>query len=102
MPAKDLLKDKDRRFRLLFEDHPQPMWVVERETGRFLEVNSAASRLYGYSPEQFRDLRLSDLEAPFDTAEGALTAAPGVTVWRHRAHGGRYIDIEAAVHNIQY
>ena len=46
MPAQKLLKDKDARFRLLFEDNPQPMWVFDRETLRFLEVNQAAVRHY--------------------------------------------------------
>ena len=41
MSAKDLLKDKDKKFRLLFEDHPQPMWVTDPESGNFLEANGA-------------------------------------------------------------
>ena len=32
MPAKDLLNQKDVKFRLLFEDNPLPMWVCDRET----------------------------------------------------------------------
>jgi two-component system cell cycle sensor histidine kinase/response regulator CckA len=104
MSAKDLLKEKDKKFRLLFEDHPQPMWVVDPETGRFLQTNAAARKLYGYSTEEFGDIRLSDLAAPEPTPDdnSATASAPGLTVWRHRMRNGRTIDIEAAIHDIQY
>jgi two-component system cell cycle sensor histidine kinase/response regulator CckA len=100
MSAKDLLKDKDKKFRLLFEDHPQPMWVMDGSTGNFLEVNSAATRLYGYSAEQFREMSLTDLGAADHIQEPADPS--GVTVWRHCTSVGRIIDIEAAVHDITY
>src|SRR6185437_6204720 len=31
--------DSERRYRELFETSPQPMWVFDRETLRFLAVN---------------------------------------------------------------
>jgi PAS domain S-box-containing protein len=104
MPAKELFKDSDKKFRLLFEDHPQPMWVTEPETGKILEANAAARTLYEYSPEEFRNLTLKELEAPPDGSEPASAApAPaGVRIWRHRTQAGRLIDIEAALHEISY
>ena len=36
-------------YRELFEGNPQPMWVYDLETLRFLEVNHAAVLHYGYS-----------------------------------------------------
>src|SRR5438270_1939404 len=99
MPAKDLLKDKDKKFRLLFEDHPQPMWVMDPETGNFLQVNGAASQLYGYTAEQFRNMNIRDVVVENNTT--AVDPA-GVAVWRHRTSTGRVIDIEAAVHDISY
>jgi two-component system, cell cycle sensor histidine kinase and response regulator CckA len=103
MPVKDLLKDKDKKFRLLFEDHPQAMWVMDPDTGRFLEANAAASQLYGYTPEEFRGKSLRDLDAGSEAAPALVPDAPsGLAVWRHRDHHGRLIDIEAATHEIQY
>ena len=63
MPVKQLLKDKDpdRKFRLLFEDHPQPMWVFDAESQRFLEANRPAADLYGYSIEEFRSMTRAQL-----------------------------------------
>jgi PAS domain S-box-containing protein len=75
------------------------MWVMDPETGNFLEVNGAASRLYGYTAEQFRNMNIRDVAVVNNTP----AADPaGVVVWPHRTSTGRVIDIEAAVHDISY
>lgn len=105
MPVNELLKDKDKRFRLLFEDHPQPMYVFDGESQRLLEANAAASNLYGYSREELRTKRLSDLDADIEQLDLENFPARGgmpVTVWRHRTATGRVIELEAAVHEIEY
>jgi PAS domain S-box-containing protein len=108
MPAKELLKEKerDKQFRLLFEDHPQPMWVFDADSLEFLDANAAASALYGYSREDFRTKRLPDLDAgpaPRGGPDGmAATEGVPVTAWRHRTAGGRVIEVEAAVHEILF
>jgi signal transduction histidine kinase/ActR/RegA family two-component response regulator len=91
MPAKRFLKEKDKKFRLLFEENPQPMWVLDREAGRFLEVNAAARALYGYGSGEFEELSLSDIQNGSDSGIG-----------HHRTKGGRAIDVELAVHEIEY
>src|SRR5215208_1814948 len=99
MPAKVTQKEKDKKFRLLFEDHPQPMWVVEAATGRFLAANAAATRLYRYTAEQFRTMSVGDIEVEEQLGPEAAVAPPGVKIWRHRTGDGRMIDVEAAVHD---
>ena len=47
------LKSREASFRLLFEHNPIPMWVLENESMRFLAVNDAAIKHYGFSREQF-------------------------------------------------
>src|ERR1035437_4451745 len=93
MPAKRLLRDKDRKFRLLFEEHPQSMWIFDPESQKILEANPAAAALYGYSRDQFHAMTLADIQAP---------ARPEAGAWRHRTASGRMIDVELAVHEIQY
>ncbi|PWU03445.1 MAG: hybrid sensor histidine kinase/response regulator [Terriglobia bacterium] len=106
MPAKRFLKDKDRKFRLLFEENPQPMWVFDLESQEFLEVNAAAARLYGYTPEEFQRMSLAAVLGPEDTsrliADLHAPGVPAARLWRHRTNGGRLIDVETAVHEIQY
>ena len=61
MPAKHLILEKDPKFRLLFEEHPQPMWVIDPVERRILEANAAAEALYGHTREQFRGMSLDVL-----------------------------------------
>jgi len=50
MSLNDLLGD--RIFRLIFEASPNAMFLADR-TGKFLIINSAAEKLYGYPMEEF-------------------------------------------------
>jgi len=34
--AQKALEDSEQRYRMLFDIHPHPMWVVENKTLRFL------------------------------------------------------------------
>jgi len=102
MPAKEIQRERDKKFRLLFEDHPQPMWVVEAGTGRFLAANAAAVELYRYSADQFRRMSAGDIEVEEQLGPEAALMPPGVKIWRHRTGDGRLIDVEAAVHDTEF
>lgn len=54
-------KRREESFRLLFEGNPVPMWVIDRESLRFLAVNEAAVTHYGYTREQFISMTVPDL-----------------------------------------
>jgi two-component system, cell cycle sensor histidine kinase and response regulator CckA len=107
MPAKDLLKQRDAKFRLLFEDNPLPMWVFDRETLRFLEANQAAVAHYGYSHEEFLTMTIADIRPPEDIErlKDSVARARGLALsgqWRHKLKDGRQIDVEVASHTISY
>jgi len=106
MPVSELFSNKDKRFRLLFESHPQPMCVFDADSQQILEANRAASSLYGFTQDEFRAKRLPDLEAGIASPEGEAIAstsgAAPVAAWRHRTAGGRVIELETAVHDIEY
>jgi PAS domain S-box-containing protein len=106
MPVKRLLANQDLKFRLLFEEHPQPMWIVDAATGEFLAANAAACALYGYTGEEFAGMTLDAVEAPEEAGrfldELHSAARPIARAWRHHDRGGRLIDVEIAVHEIQY
>jgi two-component system, cell cycle sensor histidine kinase and response regulator CckA len=103
--SKRLLTDRDKRFRLLFEEHPQPMWVFDLETQKFLAANKAAVSLYGYKRAEFRRLRLADVLGEEDArrlAKEMGTSGMPASLWRHRTKTGRLIEVETAVHEIRY
>jgi PAS domain S-box-containing protein len=60
-PVERELRASDIRYRELFEKNPQPMWVCDDRTLRFLAVNLAAVRHYGFSEQEFLQLRAPDI-----------------------------------------
>jgi PAS domain S-box-containing protein len=95
---------RERNFRLLFANNPHPMWVWDRETLRFLEVNDAAVDLYGYSRDEFLAMRIGDIRPPEDVPrfmEAMASDRPRTVYhreWRHRVKAGRIIDVETSSH----
>jgi len=94
------LKRSEQSFRLLFDANPVPMWVFDRETLRFLAVNDAAIKHYGYSREQFLAMTLLDIRDPVDHHDVSIAArsehaSRGERVWRHRRADGSEILIQA-------
>ncbi|SMO35918.1 PAS domain S-box protein [Gracilimonas mengyeensis] len=57
------LKESEKKYRDIFNLSPQPMWVFEIESLRFLDVNQAAIDHYGYSREEFLSMTIRDLNA---------------------------------------
>ena len=106
MPARQSLTRRDKNFRLLFAENPQPMWVFDSESQRFLEVNAAAAALYGYSEDEFRSMALSDIQLTEDaqrfTAELDQPVPTTPSIWRHHTKSSRLIEVEIAVHEIEY
>jgi PAS domain S-box-containing protein len=47
----------------------EPMWIYDRETLAFLEVNQAAQNRYGYSREEFLRMTILDIRPPEDIPE---------------------------------
>src|ERR1041384_6336233 len=105
MPGQKPAKDKNPKLHLLFEDHPQPMWIFDAEGQMILEANAAARRLYGYEGGEFRNLLLAAGQAT-EEAQSFLTTVSGqeqqVSSWRHRTRTGRAIEVEIPVREITY
>ena len=108
--AEEGLRLREESFHLLFESNPHPMWVFDRETLRFLEVNAAAVSHYGYSRDEFLAMRITDIRPESDVAL-AVAAVRGDTEsatrhhvgdWRHRTKDGRIIDVEVAAHDTEF
>lgn len=62
------MRESTERFQVLFENNPHPTWVYDVETLRFLEVNKAALKKYGYSRDEFLRMRITDIRPPEDVA----------------------------------
>jgi PAS domain S-box-containing protein len=68
--AEEALRESEERYRQLFELESDAIFLIENESGRILEVNNAASALYGYSRDELLTKRNTDLSAePEDTRQ---------------------------------
>ncbi len=52
----------ERKYSDLFHLSPIPMWVYDMATYRFLDVNTAAIKHYGYTHEEFLSMTIMDIE----------------------------------------
>uniref|UniRef100_Q07P60 Diguanylate cyclase/phosphodiesterase with PAS/PAC sensor(S) n=1 Tax=Rhodopseudomonas palustris (strain BisA53) TaxID=316055 RepID=Q07P60_RHOP5 len=95
------LKRREASFRLLFDNNPMPMWVFDAATTRFLKVNDAAVRHYGFSRSAFLGMKLPEIW-PADEREAHLHALQQAgdnylsdRNWRHLKADGSEIEIIA-------
>ena len=50
-----------KEYLTLFDCNPVPMWIFDKETFAFLEVNQAAIQHYSYSKVEFLSMNLKDI-----------------------------------------
>ncbi|MCX6221188.1 MAG: PAS domain S-box protein [Bacteroidia bacterium] len=60
------LEESENKYRSLFANNPQPMWIYDLETLAFLEVNQVAINHYGYSKEEFLSMTIKDIRPAED------------------------------------
>ncbi|MFM0304486.1 EAL domain-containing protein [Paraburkholderia sediminicola] len=105
------LSRNDERFRGLFDDHPVPMYIFDRETLRFLAVNAAAIQQYGYTESEFlgmtiRAIRpnaeISRLESHLQRSDVLQQGRTMAGVWHHRRKDGSMISADISYHAINF
>jgi diguanylate cyclase (GGDEF)-like protein/PAS domain S-box-containing protein len=96
------------QYRLLFESNPEPMWVCDRETLRFLAVNDAAIAHYGYSREEFLAMTTVDIRPEGEVERLRRTLAREMEseqssgIWRHRKRDGTDIAVATTSYPIEF
>jgi len=106
--AEQQLRESEEKYRYLFENNPQPMWIYDPNTLEFVEVNEAAVHHYGYSEEEFMDMTLLDIR-PKEDAEALkenVKQNKGITSyseeWVHLTKDGSQIDVELSAADVHY
>jgi diguanylate cyclase (GGDEF)-like protein/PAS domain S-box-containing protein len=95
------------RFKYLFEAHPQPMWVYDLETLRFMVVNAAAVAQYGYTEAEFLHMTIRDIRPPHEVErlEQNLAATPRKGAdqsgaWTHVRRDGSRLKVDISSHAV--
>ncbi len=105
------LRERERRYRELFEANPNVMWIFDTQTLEFLAVNAAAVRRYGYSEAEFLSMRSTDIR-PADDREQFAQSVQRVgqgssledepSIWRHITRSGELLLVDVAHHTIMF
>ncbi|XDD51214.1 PAS domain S-box protein [Leptospira sp. WS92.C1] len=94
----------------IFYKLPEPAFVFDSYTLRFLCVNDAAIHLYGYSREEFSSMNLLEIRPEEDRAEMETTIRnyskePGIQsrgIWRHCRRDNKILYMKISSNQIPY
>ena len=103
LPA-DSPQTSDLGYRALFESNPYPSLVFDRKTLKFLEVNSAAQRFYGWSRDEFLGMTVKDIRPPEEVpmllgklAGDPVTGTRFIGAVRHWNKDHAILDVEVTI-----
>jgi PAS domain S-box-containing protein len=93
-------RDAENQKQLLFSANPYPMWVYDCATLRFVSVNDAAVRTYGFSRDEFLGMSILDIRTAedkpslLDYVNQIHLGFNSARVWRHRRKDGSLLFAE--------
>ena len=108
--ADQALQISEEQYRFLFHLNPQPMWIYDAETFRFLEVNEAAVQHYGYSANEFHEMTITDIQPIKDAIiiidkenkDSEKNPSFSNVIRKHRKKNGTFIFAEIKSNELHY
>jgi PAS domain S-box-containing protein len=103
-----ILKSSEEKYKLLFNENPLPMWILSEETGRFIDSNGSATRIYGYTKEEFLSMPIIDLHPENDKDYHSWLAKSEEEKsyldmnWFHKKKNGEIIRVNIISNRITY
>jgi PAS domain S-box-containing protein len=106
--TEEALKLSEHKYRLLFDQNPMPMWMLSLPQRRFIDVNPAAVEFYGYSKEEFLNMKAKDIRPKEDVPEFESRLSiyrSGINnagIWRHQKKNGSIVKVSIITHDVIY
>lgn len=105
-----LLQESEKRYSDLFHLSPLPNWVFDMQTLKFVDVNQAAIKHYGYSRQEFLAMTIRDIRPATDIAaleQILLTPTTDAQfvqqgIFRHIKKNGEVIHVDIQSNNIDF
>ena len=95
------LAKSEYKFRSLYQSMPFPVIVYNPETFEILDVNEAATKMYGYTRDEFLQITLKEIRPPEEVEKLDLKKemysqdkASYLGEWKHMNKAGSVFDIE--------
>lgn len=93
--AEKAVRESEERYRQLFEMESDAIFLIENETGNILEVNRAASTIYGFTREEFLTMKNIDISAePEKTRKAIDSVQTKIPLRYHKKKDGTVFPVE--------
>ncbi|MFC6095416.1 PAS domain S-box protein [Flavobacterium qiangtangense] len=108
--ARIQLIKSEEKYRTLFYKSPLPIWLYDFESFRFIDVNDAAVKHYGYTRDEFLSMTIKDIR-PQEDIPALLEDIAEVQKdsdssrhgnWRHLKKNGALLTVEATAHSFSH
>ncbi len=103
------LHASELQYRMLFDEHPHPMWVYDKETQRLQAVNRSMETHYGYTEAELLTMQMTDLwpAERRDAIRASIDAIPmdqrnKPVISRHVKKDGSFMDVEITAGSISF
>jgi PAS domain S-box-containing protein len=91
------LKASEEKYRSLFDNDPNPIFVFDRSTFKIIDANIRATEKYGYSKEELLQMSFRDLGDPEDAEKirsSVVEACISLPKVRHRKKNGSIMHVD--------
>lgn len=107
---RDKLERTQKLYQNLFDQNPLPIYIYDVESLKFIKVNEATVKHYGYSKEEFKSLTIKEIRPPEDIPllEKAIESFKKEnknhthSFFRHQKKNGEIIDVEINGYKINH
>jgi PAS domain S-box-containing protein len=100
--AEATLRESEQRYRQLFELESDAVILVDCQTHRFVDVNRSAVALYGYSREEFLQMKPEDVSTESELTRATVGSGHVFVPLRwHRKKNGERFAVEITANQIE-
>jgi PAS domain S-box-containing protein len=102
------LRESERQYHSMFTENPQPMWIMDLRSSRFLAANRAALHQYGFTAEEFANLTVRGLLPDTSVSRFLQSVAKPSSglgspeYWQHYRKDGSPVDVAITTVDVRY
>ncbi len=92
--AEESLREREEKYRLIFNMGVNAMFLVDNDTTQILECNNKASQLFGYSPQELLSMKMTDLSTTPEVTQQACRENVAKRERVYQKKDGRLLSVE--------
>lgn len=102
------IKEREDDFQNVYLGNPNPMWIYDPVSLRFLSVNKVAISAYGYTKKEFLAMTIKDIcpsedrKNVVDSSNRIMDTVFTTGIWRHLKKDGNLIYVNITSHKISF